>query len=155
MADDQTTNVEVSTSNISVVSNTTVIATIPVSMVNGILSNLDVDISTAKATLDADILAAQVKAKSTVSAYVTTAKAALADIEAWIEETPGEIQIAASTISKILQEIKTVEGKIIADTENIASSISPEIKTIAADAVAGAKGSVSVFGKLWNWWKAL
>jgi hypothetical protein len=112
------------TANTTIIANSTVVmASVPSSMVDGTLTNMDNSIAATKALLDADILAAQIKAKSAVSVFVTTAEAALADIKTWVEETPGEIQVVKSTVSKVLQDIKIAEEKVITVVDNVGNVI--------------------------------
>ena len=112
---------------------------------------MDINITTAKTVLDAEILAAQVKAKSAVSVYITTAKAALADIESWVAATPGELHVVESTVSKVLQDIKAFDSKVVTDAE----AVIKVVETSLSDVSAGAKDTVGFFGKIGNWWKIL
>ena len=158
MADDNVTtdNTTVTTDNTNVTTTTTtVIASVPASMGNGIISNIDSEIATIKAALDADILAAQVKAKSAISVYVTTAKSAVTDIENWVAATPGEIQVAESTVSKILQDIKTFDGKVVSEVESVFGGVKSATTTVGSDIGAGVKGTVGIFSRFASWWKSL
>ena len=123
------------------------VTTVPSAMVNGTLAGIDSLITTAKNTLDAEILAAQVKAKSSVSAYVTTAEAALADIKTWIAATPGDIKITETDINAILNAIETVGNTVEADAEWVLG----KAENAAKDVVAETKKT----GGFLSWWKNL
>jgi len=162
-----------STSETDVVSTTTTVdggstlidgvtlAAVPAAMMNGTLTSADSSFVSLKAQLDADILAAQSRAKTTATLVVATAKAAIADVEAWIGSAPGQMLVVPPTqqASTFTSEVSSIGNTLLNDSKSVSTSLANDWTALST----GAKNELnvlesdakSVWNKVASWWKNL
>ena len=112
--------------------NNVTLAAVPVSMLNGTLKSADSGLASLKAQLDADILAAQSKAKTAAALVLTTVKAAIADVDAWIESTPGQtlVVIPSKKTSDFLAEVEALIKSFPNTLKNVEDTVGKDVSTL-------------------------
>ena len=111
--------------------NSVTLAAVPITMLNGTLKAADSGLASLKAQLDADIIAAQSKAKTAAALVLTTVKAAIVDVDAWIESTPGQtsVVVPSKLTSTFLAEVEALKDTLVNDLKKIESGASNELNS--------------------------
>ena len=130
---DLISNAAVTASDNALTSGLTLVA-VPISMLNGTLKTADEGLASLKAQLDAEVLAAQSKAKTTAALLVTTVKAAIADVEAWVGATPGHLLVVppSQQTSTFLNDVNALKNTLLDDINFVKSNVSKDILDVKA-----------------------
>ena len=145
-----TTATKLATSLENSLTDTVTLAAVPVTMLNGTLKSADSGLSSLKAQLDADILAAQSKAKTNAALVLASVKTAIADVEAWIESIPGQtlVVLPSKQASNFLSEIESLKALFSNELKNVEAKVGKEVATLEAEAT-------SFWSKIVNWFKGV